>query len=107
LAVRLLEIVKTAVVPVKGMVSIGTPLADKVTLVISAGFPVPDTESVKLVTVTVELLGFVNTTSWTATLVAPGSGFELAGWVPEETATVTTVGVELGVKVGVPVLMRV
>lgn len=40
----------------------GVPLADKVTLVISAGFPVPETDRVKAVMVIVEALGFVNTT---------------------------------------------
>ncbi len=53
---------KVAVVPDNVVVAIGTPLADKVTLVILAGFPVPDTDRVKVVMLTPDELGFVNTT---------------------------------------------
>jgi hypothetical protein len=107
LDVRLLEIVKVAVVPAKVVVVTGTPLADKVTLVILAGFPVPlTTESVRLVTVTVELLLLASTTCSTGTLVAPESWFELAGAVPEA-VTVTAMGVPVGLLEAVAVKVKV
>lgn len=59
--------VKVAVEPVKAMVVTGLPLARRVTLVMSEGFPVPDTESVSPVTVTAEVEGLVKTTCCTAT----------------------------------------
>ena len=57
----------------------GVPFSSRVTLVMSAGFPVPDTVRVREVRVTVLLLGFVNTTCCTGTLEAPESWFELPG----------------------------
>ena len=58
----LLVSVKLAVDPETVAVATGVPLASKVRLVILAGFPVPVTETVKLVRVTAELLGLVNCT---------------------------------------------
>jgi hypothetical protein len=93
---------KVAVVPEKETVPMGVPLADKVTLVMLAGFPVPFTVKVRDVVVTAALLGLLKTACWTATPVAPESWLEFPGGLePWEAATVTTVGVEVGVEVGV------
>lgn len=48
--------------PLKETVAMGEPLAERVTLVIWAGFPVPDTARTNWVTLTVEPLGLDKTT---------------------------------------------
>ena len=99
---------KVAVVPEKEEVAIGVPLADRVTLVIFAGFPVPFTINVRLVMLTVEPLGLDKTACWTVTPEAPESWLELGGGlVPWVADTVTWVGVEEGVEVGEAVFTRV
>ena len=88
--------------------TIGVPFWSKVTLVMSVGFPVPDTVKVREVRVTVLPLGFVKTTCCTGTLVAPESWFELpGGLVPCEADTVTAVGVLVGVEEDVEVGVKV
>jgi len=83
-------------------------VTSKVTLEISAGFPVPDTVRVTAVMFTVELLGFVNTICWTVTPVDPGSVVALLGGLdPWESLTMTTVGVPLGVLDAVAVVVIV
>lgn len=49
-------------VPVKVVVVIAVPFSHKVTPVISAGFPAPETDRVKPVKVMVEALGLAKTT---------------------------------------------
>jgi hypothetical protein len=51
---------KVTAVPEKVAVVTGTPLASNVTPVISAGFPVPGADKVKLVIVIGEVLEFFN-----------------------------------------------
>src|SRR5689334_6252705 len=86
------------------MVVTGLPLAKSVTPVMSAGLPVPETESVSPVTVTEEVEGLVKTACWTGTFGAPEAWLELAGGLgPWAAATVTGVGVPVGVRVGVRV----
>src|SRR5579871_4593627 len=84
------------------------PLAQRVTPVTLFGFPVPVTRRVMEVMLMVELLGLVRTNCWTGTLEVPESWLELPGglgpWVAE---TVTAVGVEEGVKLGVAVNTKV
>ena len=76
--------------PVKEDVAIGDPLADRVTLVMSAGLPVPVTVKVKPVMLIVEPLGLDKTACWTETLLAPESWLELPGGLdPCEADTVT------------------
>lgn len=101
---------KTAVVPVKAIVVTGIPFAERVTLVMPAGFPLPETERINWVRAMLLLLGFVNRICWTGTLESPASWLEFPGGLgPWKTATITAVGVEVGVivKVGVEVAVRV
>src|SRR5690242_13253149 len=84
------------------------PFSHRVTPVMFAGFPVPETDKVRPVKVRPERLGFVRTICWTVTPEAPGSWLELGGGlVPWVADTVTWVGVEEGVRVAVAVLARV
>ena len=99
---------KLAVLPLKLVVLTGVPLAHKVTLVILAGFPLPETDRTSCVMLTVDPLGFINTTCCTGTLLSPASWLELPGGLPPWAAdTVTAVGVKVGVMVGVEVEVKV
>ena len=98
----------TAVVPEKVVEVIAVPLAYRVTWVMLTGFPEPETVRVKPVMLTVEELGLVITTCWTVTPAVPGTTVALGGGlVPCVAATVTTVGVPLGVLVAVDVGVEV
>jgi len=99
---------KVAVPPERVAVPTTVPFASKVTCDRPAVFPVPETDSVNPVRVTVEGLEFVSTTCSTATLEAPGNWLELAGGLgPCETVTVTDVGVPVAVTVGLAVAVLV
>ena len=49
------------------------PFSHKIRLVMSAGFPVPDTVRVTAAMFTAEVLGFISWTCWTVTPEAPAS----------------------------------
>jgi len=91
---------------VKDVVIRGFPFSSRVTLVMSAGFPVPETVRVREVRVTVEALGFVSWICSTGTLEAPGGWLELAGGLGPCAATIVT-SVGVGEAVGVAVLTKV
>jgi hypothetical protein len=76
------------------------PFCHKVELVISTGFPVPETVRVKDVRVTTVVQRFVSWTCWTDTLEAPAGWFELPGGL-EPWEAITVIVVQLGVAVGV------
>lgn len=66
------------------------PFSHKVTPVMFAGSPVPETDKVKPISVMVEVLELIKTSCWTVTPEAPESWFEFpGGLVPWDAETVT------------------
>ena len=83
-----------------------TPLLEIMTLVIEAVLPDPESDKVSSVIVAGALLLLLKTTCWTGTFEVPGNWLELPGApVPWVACTTTWVEVEVGVTLGVKVVV--